>query len=130
MTLAVLILAASTLITLAHEVGHAFGMKDVYRVDYDERRIVGRVRYGFLPEDWNNGCIAEGVGCERYYASGTMQFEIIGRMLMDGCKLGASAMGADITRGSVHGFDVNGVEGDVETGYFQNPRHVDNPVHR
>ena len=115
-------------VTLAHEIGHAFGMSDVYRVDSGECLFPGRTRFDFQPQDWNNGCLAVGNGCERYYTTGTLHHLIIKSMLMDGYKYESPSYGVDITYGPVSGFGVGGVAGDAETGYFQNFRHVDEPV--
>ena len=71
----------------------------------------------------------DGIGGERYYEPGTEHYEIIGRMLMDGYKFKSSPEGVDITYGVTRGFNVGNATNDVQTGYFQNYWHVDNPVH-
>lgn len=114
--------------TVAHEVGHAFGMRDVYverngvEIDYSER-----IRRSMLSGDWSGGCDGEGDGGTRYYKSGRRLYDIIRAMLMDGCKDDAS-QGRDITFGSVSGIEVSGEQGDVMTGFFDNVWHRCNPA--
>ncbi len=126
----IVIAAAGQGVTLAHELGHAFGMADIYRADQNEVLMEGATRIAFQLWDWNNGCAANMAGCERYYATGTKHREIIGRMLMDGYKFNSVSNGVDITFGPVHGLDAAGAEDECNTGFFANPGHVDNPVHR
>lgn len=57
----------------------------------------------------------------RYYATGTTQDALIGRMLMNGnveMNTAEREPGFDITCGSVYGYDRNGELGDVNTGFF------------
>ena len=120
--------AEGTAVTIAHEVGHAFGMRDIYidrngvEIDHAER-----IRRSVLPGDWSGGCDGEGDGGTRYYKSGRRLCDIIRAMLMDGCKDDAS-QGRDITFGSVSGIDLSDVRHDVMTGFFDNVGHRSNPV--
>lgn len=126
----IVISAAAQGVTLAHELGHAFGMSDTYRADRDEVLAEEITRFSFQSWDWNNGCTGDGAGRERYYAVGTKHHEIIRRMLMDGYKFKSLSDGVDITFGPVSGLDTNDMWNDCNTGFFVNPHHVDGPVHR
>lgn len=115
--------------TLAHEIGHAFGMKDIYRIfdGEDDMVLRGIARYGWNVQDWNGGCSGHGRAGARYYEDATTQESLVMRMLMDGYKVD-SANGVDITYGAVHGLDDAGNGEMRETGFFDNVYHVDNPT--
>ena len=109
-------------VTLAHEIGHAFGMRDVYAQTPSGVMLPEHVKpcYSNMPHDWNGGCIGHDSAGVRYYARGTSQQMIIRRMLMDGCKKDETD-GRCITFGSVHGLGRAGsgyVQTDVATGFF------------
>ncbi len=84
---------------LAHELGHAFGMEDVYA--NKSGVTVGAARASFDNEmfDWNNGSRGRQDSGTRYYEYGIMQKSIIERLLMNGHYHG----GADISAGPVFG---------------------------
>ena len=130
--------------TLAHEIGHAMGLHDIYvsnasktndvitlkAVDADERP-----RYGHLELDWNCGCEGHGAGGVRYYGKSLMMNDIIERLLMHG---EGSALGRDISYGNVFGVGYEGdgkIDGDwklelAPVGFFSNPGVTRNPVHQ
>ena len=97
--------------TLAHEIGHAFGMEDIY-ITNDEIKDTGDPLVKLLDNelaslakmsgDWNGGCDGKGYGGTRYYRAGTSMKEIVGRMMMLGL-VGANDERRDITNGDVHG---------------------------
>ena len=125
-----LVIAASgTGITLAHEIGHAFGMRDVYSASESGLEILGATCSDWLLDDWNGGCLGGGEGRFRYYGGGRLQRDIIRGMLMDGEKVDA-ATGFDITYGAVWGFDEQGAQDCQDTGFFTNTRRTDDPQHR
>ena len=113
-------------VVLAHEIGHAFGMRDIYDEDQaTQAGVMGRACWFGSPSDWNGGCeCTTGTsGAERYYPSGTLQCDIISRMLMNGASE-EGASGADITCGPVRGYDVDGELGLVGTGFFSGSQRV------
>ena len=116
-------------LTLAHEIGHSFGMDDVYRIVKHSRVLQGKAKWEWNMEDWNGGCNGSGSAGARYYAYGTTQQDLISRMLMDGRKVSVDS-GVDITFGAVYGFDLMEREDVQETGYFSNVGHIGNPVHQ
>ena len=78
---------------LSHEIGHAFGMHDIYDSNR-QRRKPGNPLIELAPSDmacksnmsydWNGGCKGQGRGGTRYYKAGTAMSDIISRMLMNG----------------------------------------------
>ena len=91
---------AGTGVTLAYEVGHAFGMEDVYsdKVNGDELR--GFSCSARLPDDWSGGAAGNGSAGARYYRSGRRQTDIVKSMLMNGCTK-SSSTGIDVSYGMV-----------------------------
>ena len=115
-------------ITLAHEIGHAFGLRDIY-VSNDiytnntvSLKVLGTEEMPCaekMPWDWNCGCIGRGVGGVRFYGKGTTMQDVIGRMLMNGVRPDNTAP-CDITFGNVYGVWYNGSykeEDDWTVGY-------------
>ena len=72
--------------TLAHEIGHLCGARDIYDEDRDGvLTMAGEfVRWDYTLQDWNGGCYGRGEAGARYYPSGTTMVEIISRLLMNG----------------------------------------------
>ena len=127
-----MISSAGNGVTLAHEIGHAFGMNDVYRKR--ENGLVGLttlVNARSCLDDWNGGCSGHGCGGSHYYPceflEGFPLSEIIRRMLMNGRTEGEK--GVDITFGAVDGLQSDGSVGLSSTGFF-GPNHVENPAHQ
>ena len=112
--------ASGTAVTFAHEIGHAFGMDDIY-AERNMRFVLGRTCSSkFLyNSDWNNGCDGHGEGGERYYPCDTFQERLIRRLLMDGSKTNA-ADGVDIPCGTVWGYPSDGPCSDVFVGFGGN----------
>ncbi len=95
----------------AHEIGHQFGMCDVY---VDSRKAENPdlplivlpsgepVNCSHAQNDWNGGCEGSGPGGARYYAANTKMVNILSRMLMKGTR-GPSDNPVDITAGDIYG---------------------------
>ena len=133
-------------ITLAHEIGHAFGLRDIY-VSNDiytnntvSLKVLGTEEMPCaekMPWDWNCGCIGRGVGGVRFYGKGTTMQDVIGRMLMNGVRPDNTAP-CDITFGNVYGVWYNGsykedddwTVGYVPVGIFMNEIVNMCPVHQ
>ena len=85
---------------LGHEIGHAFGLSDIY--DKDERTpliVEGLVSANRLPLDWSGS----NTGTE-YYPAGLKQAELIQRLLMFGITRGPKTDDCvDIPMGSIYG---------------------------
>ena len=100
----------ATSTTLAHEIGHSFGLQDIYTSSKESDALADDVslgeyllvRKGFSLDDWNGGCDGHGRGGVRYYSSGTTMQSVIGRMLMYGSRLPYDTR-RDITAGDVYG---------------------------
>ena len=135
--------AKATRYTLAHEIGHAFGMCDVYVSNLQQKDAADplvellpseKASFSRLANDWNGGCDGSGSGGTRYYRSGTSMEQIVGRMLMLG-EVPEGDARRDITAGCVYGvYGTNGVDqvkiwlkGDVPVGFPWGNRH---PVHQ
>ncbi|MBQ3806507.1 MAG: hypothetical protein II840_00975 [Kiritimatiellae bacterium] len=107
----IVVTTLSTQYTLAHEIGHAFGLCDIYKSNEngsgDGNPLVAlynseNASFSHLYDDWNGGCDGKGVSGARYYKSGTTMANIVDRMLM----LGAVPEGdsrRDITNGGIYG---------------------------
>ena len=115
-------------ITFSHEIGHAFGMRDVYASTSDGVDLLGKTCWEWQPDDWNGGCSGGGEGRSRYYEGGTLQRDVIRLMLMDGEKADLSK-GSDITYGGIWGFDIKDEQNHQDAGFFTNTRQTDNPQH-
>ena len=95
----------------AHEIGHQFGMDDIYvdssraedpnlpLISLSTGDTVNRSRARW---DWNGGCDGSGAGGARYYAANTKMVNILSRMLMKGTR-GSSDNPVDITAGDIYG---------------------------
>ena len=90
--------------TLAHEIGHACGLHDIFN---DRDCFADDMRESWMPSDWNNGT---GHG---FYDSFHSQRLLIARLLMYGI---TSSDKADVTAGSVYGRDGTGVCSNVLVG--------------
>ena len=125
----IVLAASASAVTFAHEIGHGFGMKDVYRIAEQNRALFGAACCAWNIDDWNGGCVGRHSPGTRYYEYGIRQEALIRRMLMDGLSIG-EVEGRDITYGSIYGFDKDGFEEYRSCGYFNNSLKVEFPVHQ
>ena len=95
--------------TLAHEIGHACGLCDIYfrRDNMTPPSLLQGVRESWLPGDWNNG-----TGC-RFYSPILTQQDLIQRLLMFGEGDGTKA---DIPYGMVFGLSARDGLQDINVG--------------
>ena len=102
---------------LAHEIGHAFQIGDIYPYKYvNGTRIHLQktlVEYSCAEEDWNNG------SGTRYYPNKMQQKELVKRLLMCGYSYPLSK---DLSLGPIYGFSKGGVESLLNVGFFTNGR--------
>jgi len=128
--------AMSDCTTLAHEIGHAFNMSDIYVTNKNEEgvgsevlTVSGYVSMKSLPKDWNGGCDWKGMGGTRYYQAGRSQSDIIRRLVMFGHHR-ASDSRRDFSAGKVKGVyyeDEVGVEWFLDladVGFFTSQRNA------
>ena len=87
-------------LTLAHELGHELGAKDIYDYKGGVDLLGEKLSWGCVSDDWSNGCMNGGSG---YYRRGVSCQEIILRLLMYGYSDQAALGGCDMTIGDVHG---------------------------
>ena len=101
----------ATQYTLAHEIGHALGMDDIYVTNANQKEDADpllvllaseKASHTHLTDDWNGGCCGRGSGGTRYYRSGMSMEEIVGRMLMLG-EVSKEDIRRDITTGDIYG---------------------------
>ena len=136
----IVVTSRATRYTLAHEIGHAFGMDDIYSTNSDVKESGDPLfsisnsemaSYCHMRYDWNGGCNGHGSGGVRYYRQGAMMKDIVSRMLMLGL-VGEVDEGRDIANGDVYGVGfTNGVsriwfKGDVNVAapwIYRNPVH-------
>ena len=131
--------------TLAHEIGHAFGLSDAY-VSAAERQTstpstsVVSIATNFInracaPFDWNGGCRGRGEGGCRYYQNPTRMATIVPRLLMYGVH-SDNDIRRDITIGPVDAANYIG-DGDstvwydqvAPIGFFENGDKKSSPNH-
>ena len=130
---------------LAHEIGHAFGLSDIYKdntayinemlnpLKIDENEMV---RAEFLSGDWSYGCIGRGEGGCGFYKKGLKMTVVIDRLLMNGLVDGSSEM-KDMTAGNVYGVWYSGDSKVNENwhldvapiGFFYNENRKQHPKH-
>ena len=113
--LGVVLTTNATATTLAHEIGHAFLINDIYPVKYSDGRV-SALQSPFASSssvelDWNNGDGAH------YYKTDIEQKELIRRLLMCGYAYPESK---DMSCGAVYGFSSGGLEGMLNVGFFSN----------
>ena len=106
--------------TLAHEIGHACGLHDIYDTRSDlAAAVTGEVREAWAPDDWNGG------PGPLYYEPGLEQAELVRRLLMYGYG-GTAIVKGDIPLGRVLGITWNGQTNLVKVGLRdmnRNPKH-------
>jgi hypothetical protein len=101
-----------TAATVAHEIGHAFGLADIYPTRRQKPHLVlpdSSLFAGHAPDDWSNGD-----GC-RYYRKGLAQEDVIRRLIM--CGYGVHGR-CDLSFGMIYGYAPDGVDGMVNVGFF------------
>ena len=133
-------------VTLAHEIGHAFGLYDIYvsNESFTNSTVTLKnlptnewARAEHLPWDWNSGCIGHGEGGARFYGKGANMRTLIERMLMNG-EYSTGASTYDITFGRIYGIWCNGsyaneedwVIGVAPVGFFTDFEGNGIPVHQ
>ena len=107
----IVVTSKATRYTLAHEIGHAFGLCDIYKsneggkAEGDALVALGSGEMASLSnlyDDWNGGCSGRGAPGARYYQSGTTMRSIVDRMLMLG-EVPEDDSRRDITNGRIFG---------------------------
>lgn len=105
--------------TVAHELGHACGLDDIYIKNKDIEIPVEKPKYSWMQDDWNNG------PGPQYYDPHNYQSDIIKNLLMYG--VGSKVFGGiDIPYGRVKGIDRPGNFTDIKTGLIdmnRTPEH-------
>ena len=115
----------ATPLVIAHELGHSFGLLDVYPYDDGDpaATMLGNgVRKEWAYDDWNNGCGA------RYYSQVATQDRLIRRLLMCGFRQVETA-GWDMSYGSIYGFRRDGANTTVNVGFFTDETRK-TPIHK
>ena len=115
----------ATAMTLAHELGHAFGCSDIYPIGPLEPRPALPDSFSkeeFAPFDWNNGMNS------RYYGSSITQVLLIKRLLMYGYH---HVDKRDISLGPIYGFTrYDNEAGLVDVGFFRGSSRKQIMIHR
>jgi len=113
-----------TAVTVAHEIGHAFGLADVYPWQKHEPHSALAdlsLHESHAPDDWSNG---EGY---RYYGRGVNQSMLIRRLLMCGFNLEGRR---DLSFGSIYGYTFDNEAGMAYTGFFSGNLRRPPPAHQ
>jgi hypothetical protein len=115
----------ATAMTLAHELGHAFGCSDIYpkgRLPPKPSLPDSFPKEEFAPFDWNNGTGS------RYYEFSITQETLIKRLLMYGFY---HVDKRDMSLGSIYGFTMYDNEaGLVDVGFFRGNSRKQIMIHR
>ena len=115
----------ATAMTLAHELGHAFGCSDIYPKGPLEPRPALPDSFSkeeFAPFDWNNGTNS------RYYGSSITQVSLIKSLLMYGYH---HVDKQDISLGPIYGFTrYDNEAGLVDVGFFRGNSRKQIMIHR
>ena len=113
-----------TAVTVAHEIGHAFGLADVYPWQKHKPHSAlsdMSLHESHAPDDWSNG---EGY---RYYGRGVNQSMLIRRLLMCGFNLESRR---DLSFGSIYGYTFDNEAGMAYTGFFSGNLRRPPPAHQ
>jgi len=107
-------------ISLAHEIGHACGLDDIYEDNNGVALPSGETfEWRHAMDDWNNGSFGNATQGSRYYRQGLDREELVHRLLMYGFNLSSRA---DISTGYVDGIvNINldtSCPGSARTGIF------------
>ena len=70
--------------TLAHEIGHLCGARDIYPTRANISLLTDKISESNAPLDWNGGCCGQGSYGVRYYGLGTSMLTLVERLLMCG----------------------------------------------
>ena len=96
---------------LAHELGHACGLSDIYTSFPDAEEDAPEFRREVRPDDFPD----DGTGAEFYFPAGTTRSEMVSRLLMFGHGA-VREWQADLPYGTVPGLDENGASDNVPCG--------------
>ena len=88
--------------TLAHEIGHLCGARDVYPTGDGVSLLSDSINSQRVPLDWNNGCRGHGTAGVRYYRPSTKMSSIVESLLMCG-ESRENDSRADMSAGPVYG---------------------------
>ena len=134
-------------IALSHEIGHSFGLIDVYNDNFHATNALvnpvfidssEKVNAEKTPFDWNYGCIGKNEGGSRFYKRGTSVSSLLPRLLMFGIDADTSEM-RDISHGEIYGVwrdktDIDNNDGWKKSlapiGFYNNPNIKTNPTHK
>ena len=141
----IVLTAAAHVTTLAHEIGHAFNLCDIYVATREKEKYVfgvnakdvgnNPINYSCALDDWNGGCHGSGDSGARYYQDGTTMSILIPRLVMYGI-VRENDVRRDITCGRVDGVWYSGegaakvwYDTDADIGFFSNPFRTESPCH-
>ncbi|MFA5203678.1 MAG: hypothetical protein WC708_04655 [Lentisphaeria bacterium] len=93
--------------TLAHELGHACGLADIYLSKDGTSLPDDLVKETWLPDDWSGG------SATGYYSPDLKQKDLVQRLIMYGV---GNSTKADFALGKVHGVDRNGAATLIKVG--------------
>lgn len=109
--------------TMAHEIGHVFGLDDIYVRDSFGNLISGYTNASRCLFDWNGGCVGHGISGTRYYHSGLLHSNILRKLLMNG-RLDGIQEGVDVPYGSISGIGYDDCEAPQHCGFFDLPHNT------
>ena len=125
--------------TLAHEIGHTLGMRDVYVEASMVSLGLEETRRSYFDGDWNGGCDGPvsydgvGTGSARYYERGRLHRSIVAELLMCGISdADTTTEGRDLSFGPVFGIGTDGLKYKVDCGAFNDlgRDNVRSPTHQ
>ena len=122
------IASAGNGVTLSHEIGHAFGLNDIYNETRSGVELMGFVSEDMMVQDWNGGSGGNGQSGARYYPFGKFRRDLVRDLLMDGWKEDIGK-GIDIPFGAIKGYNLQGEDDFVFVGFFYPPA-LQSPTHQ